>query len=253
MSCRSSTTDDPVALTCGPREFSSMRPILRGIGLVVALGLTLPELAADNTAQDNAQLLQAGQVTGKLANLGSSGKALTLQVETQSLQANPGYNAGKGNTPAVQSALKHQAEALKLQEQILRTHNPLHRAALLQRATAQALQVHPQHNLFKVVTTTKDFDLQAADDVKVRMLNLPDLFDEKGNPKKYTADELKDLKGSDTKLPGYTSDFSSLKNGQQVTVYLSKPKSDAKDNKDDADNKDKKNAKPADKTPVITM
>src|SRR4051794_16150552 len=72
-----------------------------------------------------------------------------------------------------------------------------------------------------LVATHQDIDMQASDHVTVRLQNPPVDYDDKGNPKKYTKEELKELKGPDPKLPGYTGDYSYLKKGQVITVYLS--------------------------------
>jgi hypothetical protein len=72
----------------------------------------------------------------------------------------------------------------------------------------------------------KDFDFQAADEMKVRAAQPPLDYDEKGKPKKYTAKELKEMKGPDPNLPGYMADFDSLKAGQIVKVYFIPPKKD---------------------------
>jgi hypothetical protein len=66
-------------------------------------------------------------------------------------------------------------------------------------------------------------ELPAADDLKVRVLYPPPATDEKGNPKRYTAKELKALKGPGNEW-GYTADFDSLKPGQTVRFYLKWPK-----------------------------
>jgi hypothetical protein len=63
------------------------------------------------------------------------------------------------------------------------------------------------------------------DDVKVRTKNPPVAYDDKGNKKKYTAKELKELKG-DSKLPGYSAEFNDLKQNQVVEVSLVRKKSD---------------------------
>ena len=68
--------------------------------------------------------------------------------------------------------------------------------------------------------------LDIAGDAKVRTLKLPLAFDDKGNPRKYTAQELKDLKGPDN-LPGYTADFTDLKVGEIVRVSVAKRKKTA--------------------------
>ncbi|MGH7170150.1 MAG: hypothetical protein ACRELF_01360 [Gemmataceae bacterium] len=62
-------------------------------------------------------------------------------------------------------------------------------------------------------------DWHSIDDVKVRMVQPPPAFDDKGNPKRYTRKELRELKG-DPKLPGYPAEFSDLKPGQYVQVTL---------------------------------
>jgi hypothetical protein len=66
-------------------------------------------------------------------------------------------------------------------------------------------------------------DIAAADDLKVRVPYPPPATDERGNPKKYTAKELKELKGAGNEW-GYSADFDSLKPGQTVRFYLKRPK-----------------------------
>ncbi len=93
-------------------------------------------------------------------------------------------------------------------------------------------------------TTTKDIEVQATDDVKVRLLTPPVEFDDKGRPKKYTSKELAKLRGPDHSLPGYTAEFDNLKPGQVVKVYLAKkkeaPKASGKKAKDDDEVSDKR-------------
>ena len=59
---------------------------------------------------------------------------------------------------------------------------------------------------------------------KVRTVDPPTEFDDKGNIKKHTKEELKALKGDDPvekKLPGYKSDFSEVRVGDYIQVALS--------------------------------
>lgn len=67
--------------------------------------------------------------------------------------------------------------------------------------------------------------VMTVDDVKVRTKNPPIAYDDKGNKKKYTTKELKELKG-DSKLPGYSADFDALKTNQYVQITLVRKKSD---------------------------
>src|SRR5262249_19041165 len=103
-----------------------------------------------------------------------------------------------------------------------------------------------QRNAVTVKEESKNVELQAGDDMKVRTMNLPPVFDEKGQVKKLSAKELKERKGNDPKLPGYTAELADLKSNQMVTVYLAKKK-----DKNPAKNKDKDDV--ADNRPQVTM
>ncbi|MFN4259944.1 MAG: hypothetical protein ACK4RK_11680, partial [Gemmataceae bacterium] len=79
-------------------------------------------------------------------------------------------------------------------------------------------------NLPKPVLVYKDFQVRIADDVKVRAMQPLETYDEKGNIKKYTSEELRELKGSDARLPGYAASFNELGSGHVVRVYLTMEK-----------------------------
>jgi hypothetical protein len=74
----------------------------------------------------------------------------------------------------------------------------------------------------------KKLELTLNGDTKIRTLLLPVEYDDKGKLRKLTPKELKDLKGPDSRLPGYTADPDALKPNQQVKVYLVKAKHSAK-------------------------
>ncbi len=88
---------------------------------------------------------------------------------------------------------------------------------------AQQRMAQAEATIYQVATTTKDVEWQATDDVKVRMLNPPPQFDDKGRVKKYTKKELRELKGDD-KLPGFPGEFSDIKQDQIIQVTLVKKK-----------------------------
>ena len=79
---------------------------------------------------------------------------------------------------------------------------------------------------FHLQVGRQDVKVMTTDDVKVRTKNPPVAYDDKGNKKKYTAKELKELKGNDPKLPGYTAEFNDLKHNQVVEVSLVRKKGD---------------------------
>jgi hypothetical protein len=225
-----------------------MRRTLCGPGLVLVLILAGAAPAADKNAakadmasdQDYTALGQLKEVTGKVVSVNATDKSFTLQIDMA--KANP---KGNQNLARTETHAAQEQERLQRQEQdILRTRDPIQRAQKMQRLAAdierqqaqQTQQAARQAN--NTVTVHKDFDLDAAADAKVRRQDPPVQYDDKGNVKKYTEKELKELKGPDTKLPGYAADWSDLKVGQMVKITLTK----AQDKKDNNDNKDKNKA-----------
>lgn len=73
------------------------------------------------------------------------------------------------------------------------------------------------------IYTTQDFDVRAVENVKVRTVDPPMEYDDKGFPKQWTPKELQALRGNST-LPGYPSTYEFVRSGQNVQVYLVRPK-----------------------------
>ena len=89
---------------------------------------------------------------------------------------------------------------------------------------------------YKVSKLKSLVEFQGSETIKVRTMVLPQAFDEKGKPKKYTKDELAELKGKDSALPGYESSLEKLETGQKLRVVLAARKKPAAKPKDkDAD------------------
>jgi hypothetical protein len=155
------------------------------------------------------KLVAAGKVAGKLTQVEGSQKYLTVQVTTK--LAAPNASA--------------QQQMLNLQRQIAEAQldrNPANRARRL--ADLQVQMARQQANMVQYKDHHYNVELQAADNMKVRTLSLPVEYDDKGKPRKYTAKELSDLKGSDPKLLGYTAEFDNLRVGQEVEVTVLRPK-----------------------------
>lgn len=81
------------------------------------------------------------------------------------------------------------------------------------------VHVNTSTKQLKVEIGRQTVELQASDDVMVRQAVPPIDYDDKGNIKRYSAKELKDLKGPGNNW-GYTADFDALKQGQIVEVFL---------------------------------
>jgi hypothetical protein len=146
-----------------------------------------------------------------------------------------------------QGALNSLAQIQQQQRQAMLNRNPIQRRQQLAQISQQMQQA--MQNLYQIKEKKVDVELRAADEMKIRTAHPPVEYDDKGNLKKYTAKELKALKGPGN-LPGYPGDWESLRAYQVVRVYLAKkkfiPKKKAKKKDDvlDDDDDDLGNAKP---------
>jgi hypothetical protein len=64
--------------------------------------------------------------------------------------------------------------------------------------------------------------LPLGDDVKVRVMELPPVYDDKGKLRAPTSKERQDARGPDRKLPGYAASLEDLKPGQYVRLTVVK-------------------------------
>lgn len=77
----------------------------------------------------------------------------------------------------------------------------------------------------KRVVKEMNVEYELADKVITRVQNPPFAFDDKGKVKKYTKEELDQMKGEDKKEWGYTADLDILKGGHILMLTLGRPKS----------------------------
>jgi len=225
-----------------------MRSTYVGLGLLAALLLAVPAPAAEKKdkkdkgtstpAVDSDSFKQGGEFTGKLKSAPSNDGAFTVEVQVPHYELKSGVKADSSNHQ--QTALIHEqqklaqlqakmASARTVQQQLSYLQQYQQVEAQLARTLAQATQ-----NPFTIKMDKKDVVFHAADTVKVRNANLPGLFDEKGNPKKYTDAEKAELKGKDKNLPGYQATVNDLTSGQTVKVTLHRaPAKKTEDKQDD--------------------
>jgi len=224
--------------TFSEEDLPAMRKLL--LTPVLVLCVAFSSRAADDKKKDDAKkaeeekFVSLGHLDGILKKSGGSGAGITVSVEL----ILPDPNA--------QIAQLQQQIALA---QAMTIRNPLQRQ---QQLVSIMQQMRNGQNAF--IRKTVDVDVEPLDDMIVRTMFLPEQFDDKGKPRKYTSKELKELRGPDSTLPGYTADNDSLKNGDLVTVYLVRkkhapeikaaPKDKEKKDKDkDKEKKDKDNEK----------
>jgi hypothetical protein len=220
---------------------------------VVGALVSSPASAADKKPADDpkkdvdADKLAPGEFTGKLIAAPGSDGSFTLEVHYDHVELKDPNALARVENQQMQQAAKQQQELAKLQSQLATARNPGEYLRRMQQMTneinklqAQAIQqgFKAQNNPFKNVTEKKDVDFHTADGVKVRALTLPVRFDDKGEIKKYTDDEKKQMKGKDASLPGYEAKLEDLKAGQVIKVTLARHKEEKKDADKDKDAKD---------------
>jgi len=187
-----------------------MKSLLRGLALLLSILVVVPVLLAQDAKKDAAKnakdapkdvgkdpdkpappaYVKAGSVRGQIAGVNESNRVIRLKIPA----LNPGEAQG-----------------------LMQAQQQLAMARTAQQAQ-QAQQKIMQHQA-KLYSSTQEVQIGTLDEIQVRMANPPTEFDEKGQPKKHTKEELIKLKG-DPKLPGYKGEFSDLQTGQIVEIIL---------------------------------
>jgi hypothetical protein len=154
--------------------------------------------------QSKEKMLASGKVTGKLTHVEGAQRYFVVQVK---------YAVSRPNLGAMQNIanLNRQLASARQNKDAKGALN-----AQMQLAWNQAI-------MYDVQTLDGPIEFVADDDMKIRTLQLPVEYDDKGKPRKLTQKELKERRGSDLSLPGYEADFDMLKQGQLVNVSLEKP------------------------------
>jgi len=219
------------------RGWAVIGMIMCVVSLAAATNAARPDSPAQSTL--DADKLPPGWFTGTVVSVPNTDRMCTLNVAYQKLQLKPGQNLARAN----QGLQLQYNRILRLQNQLMRPpsrgQNPMQTMQQLQNAMMQfQIQLaRTEANMFQVVNAAQKVDFQVEENVKVRIKTLPEPFDEKGNIKKYSGEELAALKGKDKYLPGYESSIENLKPGQIVQVKLSqhkKPRQTSTSGKDDA-------------------
>ena len=207
-----------------------MRRLLTAIAALLLGLVVLPAFAADKDDKEKKdpapdakkdadkkespnteKTIKLGQLVGKVVEVNETKKSIRLQVA---------YEVAKPNVGEIQALANCQGQ---LAQAMYRRPPDYNQIANLQQQMAQH-----SARLQTVERKTQDVEVTGADDVKVRLAEPPPAFDDKGNVKKRTSKELKELKGDpkdpDYKLPGYPGVFSDLRTDQIVKVNLIKKK-----------------------------
>jgi hypothetical protein len=222
-----------------------MRQRIRLPGSLLAMLLVLPAAYAQDSKSKPADksdsvidsdTLKTGEYVGKLlAPPGSDGQ-FSLRIEQ--------YEA-KDPAAAQRAADQLNAEVQKargLEQQVAVNPTPHNVSALQQTYNHIRKEQAKQRDLYNV--TYKDIEFHATDDLIVRFLLPPVVYDDKGERKKFSLLDLREMRGNDPNLPGFDAKVSDLQSNQVVRVTL-RP---AKTKTTSASSTDKDKAKAAPKT-----
>ncbi len=226
--------------------------------------------AADNgfgaTPADYAAILNRKELVGTIVT--SSGKVVTIKVDTPHMEANPKFKAptvtnpgAKGYNPQANQQYKLYQQAQKLQrdlQQAQNANNPQERARAMQRYyqdmnNFQRQTMQQQQQLmtrmakdpnytknnanntvdpFILVHSYKEYDLETTDTVTVKKSFVPFEYDDMGNIKKYTEKELAPLRDEKNKSL-FKSKIEEVAAGMEAKLTLVAPPKKAKDAKPD--------------------
>lgn len=179
----------------------------------VAAALLLPLFAA--RADMATKYVRTGVTVARVMNVYPDRQRLRLQVSypVTTLDQNAAAQVSLAQRQAAFAQLQMRAALAR------RDPNGVVQARqLLAQAQVQAVQASAR--LYRTNTVRRDFEVQAIDDVQVRISRPRPQFDDKGELKrKFSKAELKELKG-DPKLPGYQAAFGDLSTEQVVRVTL---------------------------------
>lgn len=220
------------------------------------------EPAAPATEEEYKQLAKNTEVVGKLGS--AAGKSLSLIIESQQTifdptkitpptyqtpQFQPNINQNDYNRQVQYMNLMRQMQELQfiqdpnqraqryrsvmqqmqqmqvqmMQQQAQQTVDA-QRRMMEEMRRQQELAIRNQKAAIKVETTARSFDFTLKDNLIIRRMNLPFAYDDKGNVKQYTLEEMQKLKGTNPKLPGYEAKMEDLEPGQMVRLYIAPPK-----------------------------
>jgi hypothetical protein len=215
------------------------------------------------TDQDYVFLEQAKQVTGQILSFDDSAKTVSVRVDGAEWVPNPKYKP-MGNQYAQlsqhQTHLAQETQRLAAAKTRAQAQTHMRQIAHLQGQIGQEMgklsNVNPNNLPFTSIKHTRDFDLTLQDNIVYRKMNLTLEYDDTGNAKTLTKEEIAKLKGTDSSKPGYKATASEFHANQVVFIYVSPAKkstsSSSTSSKEDKDGKEKTDTVALDR-PTVRM
>jgi hypothetical protein len=220
------------------------------------------------TDQDYIFLELAKSVSGQILSFDDSAKTVSVRVDGTDWVPNPAYKPignQYGQLMQHQNQLAQQQTQLAAAKTAAQKQTHMRQIAKLQGLINQEMgklsAVNSNNLPLKAQKHTRDFDLVMQDKIVYRKMTLELEYDDTGNVKTRTTEEIAKLKGNDPKQLGYKAMPSEFHANQIVFIYVSPAKKESKssssstgttDDKDDKADAAKKDMVAVDK-PTVRM
>lgn len=214
------------------------------------------------TPADYLQLQNAKDITGTIIGV-SGANTISIRLEFPHFEPNPNYKPPANVNPKFGGNQNQQYQQwqryqslMRQQEQAMNARNPQEKARAMQRFQTEMMRFQMQqqkemmqqmaklekgqkypkagaNDPFRIVTDTKDYELEIQDGAPIRKTFLAMEYDDTGNIKQYTEKEKAELRGTDKTKPGYKSKLDEILPGVEAKLYLTSPKKKGKAKDDD--------------------
>jgi hypothetical protein len=176
----------------------------------------------------DADTLKTGDYIGKLVAPPASDGLFTLRID---------FYEPKDPATAARAASQLNVEVQKaraLEQQVAANPTPQRVSALQQAYNQVRKEQAKQRDLYNI--SFKDYEFHAASDMMVRYLLPPVVYDDKGERKKFSLLDLREMRGSDPNVPGFEAKVTDLQANQilRVSLYPARTTTPAATSKDKA-------------------
>jgi hypothetical protein len=173
----------------------------------------------ETTTQDYAALAQVKEVVGRIADLDLKAGSVTFTIEASRVEPNP--DAANQNQKLQQQMVQQYKKILAIKNAVQQQQAMMAFQAQLQQMQAAGGANVP--NMWRVVKTSKDYEVGVLDKLKVARSTVEQKFNDEGEPIKVTAADLKKMKSPDIS-GAFIASADDLKPGLTVKLYLIPPK-----------------------------
>jgi hypothetical protein len=224
-------------ITCGSNQTMYLKYVSFSLISLIFFAISAPAQKANKNnpnetfSKANISKIQGTQFTARIST-DPNRKAITVQIPNQKVVNKNDNDNNKNDKNDKDNNNKNDNKKGKDNNK-----SPNSQIQNLQKqiAQAQAKQIQMLKSL-KIATEWVEIEIPINETTKIRTKTPLEVYDDKGYIKKYTAEELKTLKGSNPNLPGYEVKIDDLNPGAVVEVTLNR----SPGNKDDDKKKDDK-------------